>query len=355
MKHIKLYLTTCLLASASTLFAQPEVTAGVSRGKDYGVTYLLPKTKIKIELQISKHTFTPGEFVRFAGRYLHMNNVSANASEEWTLDKVSTSLLGEPDKENVYFVKLKDKTVAPLMELTEDGVVRSINYPFSGIKTTKPTEASKSKTEKEITFAEARSYFTEEILSAGSTAKMAELTAKEIYTIRESKNALLRGEADNMPQDGAQLKLMIDQLTRQEQALTMLFTGKRTEEHLVKTIEITPKEMNNEIIFRFSKKLGLLDKDDLAGEPYQLTIVDMKTPSIPLETDAKKKLEGIAYNVPGRAKVTLTQGNHKLYVGEMPVTQFGCLEYLAPGLFNKTQCKVQFDVKTGGLLKIDRE
>ena len=43
---------------------------------------------------------------------------------------------------------------------------------------------------------------------ASSTAKMAELVAKEIYNIRESKNALLRGQADNTPSDGAQLKIM---------------------------------------------------------------------------------------------------------------------------------------------------
>ena len=35
-----------------------------------------------------------------------------------------------------------------------------------------------------------RDFLTEEILMAGSTAKMAELVAKEIYNIRESKNAL---------------------------------------------------------------------------------------------------------------------------------------------------------------------
>lgn len=46
---------------------------------------------------------------------------------------------------------------------------------------------------------------TEEILIAGSTAKMAELVAKEIYNIRESKNSLTRGQADYMPKDGAAL------------------------------------------------------------------------------------------------------------------------------------------------------
>lgn len=50
---------------------------------------------------------------------------------------------------------------------------------------------------------------------SNSSAKMAELVAKEIYSIRESRNALLRGEADNMPKDGAQLKLMLDNLNQQ--------------------------------------------------------------------------------------------------------------------------------------------
>ena len=60
---------------------------------------------------------------------------------------------------------------------------------------------------------------------ASSTAKMAELVAKEIYNIRESKNALVRGQADNMPKDGAQLKLMLDNLEEQERAMTEMFSG----------------------------------------------------------------------------------------------------------------------------------
>ena len=38
----------------------------------------------------------------------------------------------------------------------------------------------------------------QEILSAGSNAKIAELTAEEIYDIRDSRTALIKGEADNM-------------------------------------------------------------------------------------------------------------------------------------------------------------
>ena len=42
-----------------TAMAQTDVTNGVMRGKDYGVTYMLPKTEIEIVLQATKHTYTP--------------------------------------------------------------------------------------------------------------------------------------------------------------------------------------------------------------------------------------------------------------------------------------------------------
>ena len=64
-------LTMSLLASAQT-----EVTVGVTQGKDYGVTYMLPQTEIEIKVHTTKHTYTPGEFCRYADRYLRLSGVS---------------------------------------------------------------------------------------------------------------------------------------------------------------------------------------------------------------------------------------------------------------------------------------
>ena len=237
------------------------------------------------------------------------------------------------------------------MELTEDGIVKSINVPYSKSNETKKAAPVTPATVK----ANPRDFLTEEILMASSTAKMAELVAKEIYNIRESKNALLRGQADNTPSDGAQLKIMLDNLNLQERAMTEMFSGTLKEEPQTFTIRLTPKEMNNEVAFRFSKRLGIVANDDLAGEPYYISITDLKTPAIP-EEDGKKKVDGVAYNVPGRAHVILTGNNKKIFDGELPVTQFGTIEYLAPVLFNKNSTiKVLFDTATGGLIKVDRE
>lgn len=236
MKKNILMLSALFLST--TALAQTDVTTGVMRGKDYGITYMLPKTEIEIVLQTTKHTYTPGEFCKYADRYLRLNNISAEPEEFWTLDRIETRIAGVPDKDNVYFVKMKDKTVAPLMELTEDGIVRSINIPFSGKPAAKITGAQTSESD-----IDPRSFLTEEILMSSSSAKMAELVAKEIYSIRDSKNALLRGEADNMPKDGAQLKLMLDNLNQQEHAMTEMFSGRIKKEAKTFTIRLTPREM----------------------------------------------------------------------------------------------------------------
>ena len=352
MKKKNIVLLSALLFSVSAI-AQTEVTTGIMRGKDYGVTYVLPKTEIELTVQATKHIYTPGEFSKYADRYLRLTNVSSEPKTYWTLDKIQTAVVGIPDKENVYFVKMKDKTVAPLIELSKDGIVYSINMPLgSGQKKAAPATP---KAADNTPYVNPRSFLTEEILMANSTAKMAELVAKEIYNIRESKNALLRGEADNMPQDGTQLKIMLDNLNLQERAMTEMFSGTLKEEPQTFTIRLTPKEMNNEVAFRFSKRLGIVANDDLAGEPYYISITDLKTPAIP-EEDSKKKVDGVAYNVPGRAHVILTGNNKKIFDGELPVTQFGTIEYLAPVLFNKNSTiKVLFDTATGGLIKVDRE
>ena len=96
----------------------------------------------------------------------------------------------------------------------------------------------------------------EEILAAGSTAKMAELTAQDIYEIRESRNMLVRGQADNMPKDGEQLRLMLNQLDKQDQALTSLFTGTHSKDTTEYTFTIVPdQEIKRDVLFRETIRL----------------------------------------------------------------------------------------------------
>lgn len=340
-----------VMLSSYTLTAQTKVTTGVMRGKEYGVTYTLPKTKIELTLLASNKKYTPGEFAKYASTYLHIEGVQLQPKNYWELDKVTISSIGVPDAERVFFVEMKDKTVAPFMSLTKDGIIEAINVPY-GSKEVK----SVSQTNTEKTLPNPRSYFTEEILVASSTAKMAELVAKEIYSIRESRNSLLRGEAENTPQDGNQLKLMLDNLAIQEESLLTLFKGQTTTTPQEFLVSIEPKaDIVDSVICRFSTQLGVVESDDLVGEPIYLSLKDLHAVNLP-PVDGKKKTTGIAYNVPGKANVTIKYNGKILTQGDLPVTQFGSLEYLAPALFNK-KSKVQaiFNPITGGLIKVSQQ
>ena len=128
----KLIIATGLLMATSA-YAQTEVLTGVTRGKDYGVVYSLPKTQIELEIKANKVNYIPGEFSKYADRYLRLTNVSAEPEEYWELNSVKVKSVGVPNSETTYFVKLKDKTVAPLMELTEDGIVKINQRPLQQV------------------------------------------------------------------------------------------------------------------------------------------------------------------------------------------------------------------------------
>ena len=199
--------------------------------------------------------------------------------------------------------------VTSQVELTKNGIIKAIN-------TTAPEEkeTQEKKMAEKTKRIDPRSYMTEEMLMAGSTNKMAELIAKEIYNIRESKNSLTRGQADYMPQDGAALKIMLSNLEEQEKALTEMFSGftERTEKSFTFYIEPV-QEIKDQVVCRFSKKLGVIKEDNLAGSPVYLSVTNENTlPPANEEAKAKKKLDGVIYNIPGKGKVSYSLPGNRL-------------------------------------------
>ncbi len=318
-----------------------------------GVVYYLPKTQLEIKVTATKVTYTPGELCQYADRYLRLQGISSKPSEHWEIQSVSVTPIGIPDVSKAYSIKLKDKMVTSQVELTENGIIKAINT--TAPKEKKQPEAVAAEKPKRV---DPRNFMTEEILLAGSSNKMAELIAREIYNIRESKNSLTRGQADYMPQDGAALKIMLNNLEEQEKAMTEMFSGftERTEKSF--TFYVVPEEeIREKVIFRFSKKLGVVKENDLSGEPFYLTVMDETTlPPADEEGKSKKKLEGVIYNIPGKGNVTIENAEKVFYEAELQIAQFGETEVLIDNLFNKkVNTRVIFNPQTGGIMKIDKD
>lgn len=348
---IKKLLFASLLLMTAGANAQTEVSSYQPGITEDGVTYCLPKTTLKVKIIATKSVYKPGDFCMYAEKYLRLTNIPSESQTTWKIKSVMVYPESDPDKSKMYSIKLKKKTVAPQVALTKDGILLAIhtNAPVEKPEPTDPQDSI-------VKPLNPRDYMSEDILAAGSTAKMAELVAQDIYNIRESRNDLTRGKADTMPTDGEQLRLMLKHLDDQEVALTQLFKGTTTTSTQVFTLMVKPAgELKKHILFRFSKRLGAVANNDLAGAPVYIDITDLKTVDEPVPVTKKKKEKenGVYYNVPGKGSVRIYTPEKELYKGTESFSQFGNTEVLSNELFNKdANVKVQFYRTNGGIQKI---
>ena len=172
------------ILTALNITAQTEVSSFLS-GSNEGVTYTLPDTRIDIRVEAVCISSTPGEFNRYAERYLRINDVIQESTEQWSINNITVSETGIPAAGKMYTIRLNNSSASNIM-LNNEGIIAAINR--EPVEAMTPLLSSTSVG----TRPDARQYMTEEMLTATSTAKMAELTAKEIYAIRESKLAITR-------------------------------------------------------------------------------------------------------------------------------------------------------------------
>ena len=329
-----------------------------------GAVYFLPKTAVTVTVQVEKTTYTPGDFCQYAERFLRITDVSSTPSVSYRIVAIRQDAVAVPDTAKRYAVKFDAKTSATNVRLSDDGILQAINTEERDYTDNKKLQRGYSPSSflipRSSNKPNPRQYMNEETLAAGSTAKMAELTAQDIYEIRESRNLLVRGQADNMPKDGEQLRLMLNQLDMQDRALTSLFVGTYNKDTIQKIFIIVPSESNSrEVVFRFSEKLGLVDADDLAGVPYYILIEDLKTVPKSEPVDPKKKLKtvyGIFVNIPGRLRSTLNNAQGFIATNEFPAGQFGNVELLSDALFNKRYTtRLRLNPLSGAIDRLDAE
>lgn len=335
-------------AQTQTGIYQPGVTPD-------GAVYFLPQTAVRVTVQVEKTTYTPGDFAPYAERFLRLVNVSQEPSTSYRVLSVKQMAVGVRDTTKAFAVKFNNKSVAVNVALADDGVLLAVNAQPNRLEL-----PSAFKPAPKPAAVNPRQFMNEEILAAGSKAKMAQLTAQEIYDIRDSRSQLIKGQADFMPKDGEQMKLMLSQLDMQDQALTSLYAGMTVRDTLEDVFIVFPsKEVRQQPLFRFSKYLGVVEVDDLSGTPYYINIENLtQLPATNAEQAAKKKKaeNGLYYNVPGKMKSVISSGNDIVSEEEYPAAQFGNVELLSGDLFNKHYgTRLWLNPLTGGIDKLEAE
>lgn len=353
MKNILIILC---LSIGLPLSAQTKVIKkNAVKANNYGITYSLPQTSLVVNAEVTKITAKAGPYYQYAEKYLGVKNIVTEDKVYYELGKITLSNVGIPDPDNTYMIEFKTGTVAPYAYLTEEGLLCTINAEYTPVES--ELDLLKKNKPESVSATDA-SVFSEELLMAGSTARQAEVAAKQIYRIRESRLNILTGEADNIPPDGAAMKIVIEQLEEQEKALSNLFTGIETRNTELYEVTVIPHDnLEKEVLFRFSELLGVVDADDLGGAPVYINLKATERAPILDAKEFEKKakgMKGIIYNVPGKANVEIVMNQKTLYKGDVQVTQFGTVESLAPVMFEdkKMPVKVFFYPETGAIKQI---
>lgn len=357
MRRYYSFMILCL-SFCGALNAQTQLTEYQPGVTSEGAVYFLPKTAFRITMQIEKTTYQPGDFAAYAQRFMRLKDVAQEPSTQYRIINYRLEPIAVADTTKKYAIKFNARTVAANVALSEDGRLLAINAEPTAVKEPKAFVPYPKKQR-----IDPRQLLTQEILSAGSTAKMAELTTQEIYDLRENRNLLIKGQADFMPKDGEQLNLMLRQIDTQDDALTSMFKGTYDCDTTEHSVTVCPDgSFNRQLLFRLSQAYGLVDADDLSGSPYYISVEDMQ--SIPTTVDekaaakAKKKAyeAGVYVNVPGRMRVTLYQGIDAVLSAELPAAQFGNVELLSGELFNKRYTThLWLNPLTGGVERLEAE
>ena len=343
----------CLLFSLVLLLSVPSWGQMV-REAETSLVYYMPYTNLLFDIEYEEITEQKGQLYQYSERYLRTTDIVKEDRTCYRLTGIHVRPSASADTTRAFVVPFcKNYPSCSCLSLNGKGILLGVNTGnMSGKKSGKPAPCTE---ETRTTLSSRPVPLLEEQLIANSTAKMAENTAKQIYRIRESRLNLLSGDVEHLPCDGLSMQLVLEELNAQEEALTRLFVGQRSVTKHRKSIRFVPTgSVEDDVLFRFSLFSGVVGKDDMSGNPYYLSLVKYQPSYAPAEKGDDKQQAAkspVCYNIPGKARITLTDGERVWVDTTVDIAQWGIAVALPYALF-KENTQVEFNPATGAIKAI---
>ncbi|MDR0370867.1 MAG: DUF4831 family protein [Prevotellaceae bacterium] len=320
---------------------------GTIAAQSTAIMYSLPATELCVEVTYEKTTETPGEFYRYSERYLATSDVITSEKTSYRLKGITVNTRPVADAKRTYPVIPSGKSKLTNITVNSQGILCGMNVPATEFVASTPETKLPETTDTNIHLLP----LNEEYVMAGSSAKMAEGIAKQIYFIRESRFNLITGDVDHLPADGNSLNTMLQEMNKTEKELTALFIGKRTVETATQTVYFTPSEPVTDILFRFSSISGVVASDDLSGTPYHINIVPRPT-TLPPPPKRSSEPETLLTVVPALTQISITEGKEILYATQLQIPQLGSVIAVPDAAIKSAEAKITVDIQTGRLISI---
>ncbi len=385
-KYINPVLVTFIifLSACSTINVVNINNAGDIEIKDNGVIYALPKTGIRVEVEATKLEIKAGEFAQYAEKYLGLTDVLLKDSAMWYISNINITEFAEPDAEHYYYVESSKSHSPTLINLTEQGLIRSINTTgnykqnssehsfYSNESIPANTNASfimdGQMVKTDTSYRTIRTDSTsrripvyKKRLIEKSTEEKAKEIAKYIIELQDEKMSLLIGDVEEFP-DGIATTKIIDEFNKISEEYLPLFTGTKSSKTVKAVFEITPDVNSalNNVLFYFSPDKGILNNPDNGADPVSITFKDKQNTqfldSFFVHKDTLvNKPNGLFYRIPGNATAEITYDNKVLASKIIRIAQFGKIDVLPAKYIQNRHVAIEFDPNTGALKSISRK
>lgn len=364
----------------------------VESGKAYNnfaVNYALPRSVVNVKVLAEKTVTKPGPFAAYAERFLGVANVPTRESSKWAINKISLYTSGERDPNQVYRMSSEGVSRADRIQLNHEGVLLGVNLPpfktstydlsrvslneagnmvipgYPDLTIRKHTEPMPDTVYQTLRTDTSfiRLPILKDMISTKSLMNQAEEAANIIMELRERKYKLLNGEiafkVELVPlPDGKALEIMLMELNRMEYDYVSLFVGRVMKETKVFDFSYTPVSTSGTEItdlFTFSSFSGFLPSGNSNGDPVKLVLdsdqdFSGQPDNVELgENDNESKGSGLAYRIPGRAKVSVEQDGEVLVSESFLIAQYGIIQYLPKQLLSQPDIMIRLHPDLGSL------
>jgi len=339
----------------STANAQFLSKLTATKAGDYAVVYTLPRTAVDIVIETEYTERQPGEFSNYARRYLNLTDVVRRPSHTATVKSITFVPVALPDTAARFSMQFKGQGMTYVM-LDDNNAPRAINTEdVATVKTVTRPEARPAQPTPLETEAAGQAV-TREMSQSASVSKRAELAAQRIFELREYRNDLISGQADNTPPDGRSLELALNNISAQEAALSAMFAGTAKTWTDVDVVRFEPDttEVTRRVIARLSPTDGIVDADDLTGVPIYLNMRIDLMGQPPVDDKGQPMAMpkgGVAYRVPGQATLSVEYDGKEQGSATIDVAQLGIIFAVDPKVFTNKKAPgfLIFDPITGAI------
>ena len=329
----KILIPLCLMAVASAgVQAQVKAGKGLVVTSNSAVAYSLPRTTLKVTVEVEKESIRKGPYARYAQKFLGVMAPLAD-KDIYTITGGKIGFAEEADPAQVYTMENPDKSPVKIYEPTREGFMATqmdgaAPVP-SAFRPAAPARRALRGNVEAVSLTGSDTSFVKVQVDRRSTVEQnpesaALDAANMIYMLRKKRMELVTGDAGEHV-FGEGLKAALDELNRLEEEYLALFLGKQFRQKIVREYDVIPEQgKNSAIVCRFSDLGGLLPSSDLSGRPVLIEMTpEQKAQNSALTRKSKDSRGTVFYRIADVVDCRLTDGKREIAQSRVPVYQFG--------------------------------